>query len=252
MVKSTQYISYFLNFILLIFIIAICGALFSLGDRIPDIEIPALLRIIMECVFYFIVLFLFYSDRRLDIDIWVRSLLLFLILRIFMSLANGIVFTVMSTDGVSFPEAFRSALYGNPIIHIIQFLATPFLAFPVVFGYAKAQSEKELEEFAEFEEEEALAVDYIPPGQIKEQTIPMRIWEQFFQTENAEEIQALLDGIKLSAYTKQLVMPKKEEPKQISDIGELLKDLLPPEEQEGAEVQMEELSEMEEVQTEEV
>ncbi len=227
MKKFTQYISYFLNVVLLLFIVAICGALFSLGNRVPDFGIPTIVRIVIEVVYYVLVLFLFYSDKKFDMDIWIRSLLIFVIARILLGMLNAIVFTILS-DEVNFSTAFASAAYGHSLIHIIQFLAIPFLAFPVVFGYSRAQSEKEFDEFDEFDDEEKTATEYIPTGQIEEQIIPLKIWRQFFETEDQEELQSLLKGVKLSPYAKSLVIPQ-ETTQSVSGIQDILNELLPEE-----------------------
>ncbi|MCD6595926.1 hypothetical protein J7L68_09685, partial [bacterium] len=225
--KSMQYISYFLNVVLLFFIVAICGAIFSLGAKVPDFGLPIIVRIIIELVYYISVLFLFYSNGKFDIDIWIRSLLLFVIIRISLGLLNTIVFTIMA-DEITFSVAFNGAMYGHPLIHFIQFLSIPFLAFPIVFGYSRAQTEKEFNEFDKFNEEGNSAVEYIPIGQIEEQIIPLKIWQQFFKTEDREELQSLLKGIKLSPYAKNLVIPQ-EATKSVSDIEDILNELIPSE-----------------------
>ena len=229
MSKTSQYIGYFLNLVLLFFIVAIGSALFSLGERIPSIPLPAGARLGLEVIFYVLILFFFYSDRKFDIDIWIRSLLLFLILRIFQSLSCCIVIKVIAGDSITFANAFRSALYEHSILHIIQFLSIPFLAFPIIFGYARAQTEKEIEEFSQYIEEEELGQKAPLPLDMEEQIIPIRIWKEFFQTESVEDVKALLTGIKLSDYLKNIVAPEEEEIQTVSDISDLLKELIPTE-----------------------
>jgi len=227
--KTAQYIGYFLNLVLLFFIVAIGSALFSLGERIPSIPLPAGARLGIEVIFYVLILFFFYSDRKFDIDIWIRSLLLFIILRIFQSFSCCIVIKVIAGDSITFANAFRSALYEHSILHMIQFLSIPFLAFPIIFGYARAQTEKEIEEFSQYIEEEELVQKAPSPLDMEEQIIPIRIWKEFFQTESVEDIKALLTGIKLSDYLKNIVAPEEEEVQTVSDISDLLKELIPTE-----------------------
>ncbi|MCD6531401.1 hypothetical protein J7K99_03025 [bacterium] len=234
MVKKSQYIAYFLNLILVLFLVAVCTALFSLEGKVQMFNLPALVRVLLEIIFYAAVLFLFYSNRTIEPDLWLRAVLMFVVFRVGIALLNAIAFTIAGPEGTTFSAGFRAALFGNPTIHLIEFLAVPFFAFPFIFEYAKSQAGKEIEELAEYEESESEFAERIPPGQIESQIVPIRLWRQFFLTENADELRELLSGVRLSSYTKTLVMPAPEETEEVPEIAKLLDDLLPQEVGESA------------------
>ena len=234
MVKKSQYIAYFLNLVLVLFLVAVCTALFSLEGKVQMFSLPAMVRVLLEIIFYAAVLFLFYSERTIEPDLWLRAVLMFVVFRVGIALLNAIAFTIAGPEGTTFSAAFRAALFGNPIIHLIEFLTVPFFAFPFVFEYAKSQTEKEIEELTEYEESESEFAERIPPGQIESQIVPVRLWRQFFLTEDAEELRELMAGVRLSSYTKTLVMPAPEETEEVPEIAKLLDDLLPPEVSESA------------------
>ncbi len=228
--KRSQYVVYILNGVLGLFLVAVCTALFSLGDKVSFFQFPVLLRIFLELIFYAGILFFFYSNRTVEPDIWVRSALVFIMVRVGLALLNAVAFTIAGPSGTTFSSAFSAALFKNPVIHLLEFLTVPFFAFPFVFEYARSQAEHELEELGEFEESETELAEQIPPGQMENQIVPVKLWKQFFLTENPEEIKDLLGGVKLSSYTKALVMPAPEEPEEeVPEIARLLEDLLPPE-----------------------
>ncbi|MCD6532193.1 hypothetical protein J7K99_07100, partial [bacterium] len=81
MAKKSKYIAYFLNLILVLFLVAVCTALFSLEGKVQMFNLPAMVRVLLEIIFYAAVLFLFYSERTIEPDLWLRAVLMFVVFR---------------------------------------------------------------------------------------------------------------------------------------------------------------------------
>ncbi|MCD6417374.1 hypothetical protein J7M00_01160 [bacterium] len=224
--KSSNYIVFFLIFVLFIFIIAMNSALFSIGNKLPQFTLPIWAKILLEIILYAGVLYLFYSERRVNIDIWLRAFLIFIGVRILLGLGSAVAFMfVPSPEKVAFNEAFQSALYGKSIIFLLQIIITPFLSYPIVFTYLQMQSEKMLEEeFSPIWEDEKQYIFQIPPEQLNPQVIPPRLWRQFFKDESLSDVKTLLRGIRFSDTVREQIAPS---PREADDITKLLKDIIP-------------------------
>lgn len=223
-----RYIAYFLDLALVLFIIVLCGAFFSLGDErtIPiNLSLPA--KIIGEVVYYVLVLFLFFTERRVELGVWLRSILMFIFLRVIISLGNAFVFRFISAETqISFPRAYSDAFFGYLPVYIIQVLTTPFLAYPLIMEYIRSKLREE-------EETEPVEVPQSPlpfvlkpdaPQELSTQVIRAKKWRRLVQMTDEQEVDTLLSGMVFAPSVKKVF----ENVMHMERIGEFLESIVSP------------------------
>lgn len=137
MIKFTKYIYFIINFLLMVFVVTISGAIFSLGDRGPEfLRIMFFPAIILEFIYYSLIIYFFYLGKKFVKVRFINYLIGFILMRLFLAISSGIVFRMVQGD-VNFLQGFWATMYGNTLIYMIQILSVPFLAYPFIFTYTR-------------------------------------------------------------------------------------------------------------------
>ncbi len=209
--RNKSYIIFFLSFLLLIFTVVLCAAFFSLCSMMPSPRIPLILKIFIEIFVYLSALFFFYSQLKVDLHIWIRAFVIFAFIRLVMGFSIAAIVSIMPFPGrTSFNAAVSEVFYNFPAAFIMQVLVTPFLAFPIVLGYIKTRKNEIFEQQLSIELRNiARASVPISPTEIACQVIPARLWKQFIDEEDRENLRALMKGIDFSEAIKRKMPPTK-------------------------------------------
>lgn len=226
--KAGRYIAYFLDLVLILFIIVLCGAFFSLTDeRITSLNIPSLVKVIGEFIYYLLVLFLFFTERKIELNIWLRSILMFVFLRVIISFGNALVFQFISTGTpISFPQAYSDAFLGYLPVYAIQVLTTPFLAYPLIMEYIRSRLLRE-EEVMPAEVPESPSPFVLKPDsptELSSQVISARKWRNLLEMKDEQEASELISGMAFAPSVRKLF----ENVMHMENISKFLEDIVAP------------------------
>ncbi len=208
MKNTAQYIGYVFVFVLMFFLVAVSGAMYSLGNKMPSDILPSGSLILVEIAYYFAVLYLFYTNKKIATDVWLRAMLVILIVRTILALTSGYVFSFIGTEKLSLTDGFFAAIYGNWLVQLFQFAATPFLSYP--FLYASLSSTKASSRASIYTDTPVQSPQILAPNaeDVRAQAILPKQWSTLLEPKNANDTKMLLKNVRLSAFSREAVVPK--------------------------------------------
>ena len=215
MIKFTKYIYFIINFLLMVFVVTISGAIFSLGDRGPEfIHIMFFPAILLEYIYYSLIIYFVYLGKRFVKDRFVNYLIAFVLMRLFLAISSSIVFRMVQEE-VNFLQGFWAAMYGNTLIYMIQILSVPFLAYPLIFTYTRITRMRRISE--KYAMSEKLKGNIINTEELKYISLPISTGLKIIGTVSVSDKPELPDGIVLPSVVRDRIY-KAIEGKHISEI----------------------------------
>ena len=215
MIKFTKYVYFIINFLLMVFVVTISGAIFSLGDRGPEfIRIMFFPAILLEFIYYSLVIYFFYLGKKFVKVRFINYLIGFILMRLFLAISSSIVFRMVQGD-VNFLQGFWAAMYGNTLIYIIQMFSVPFLAYPLIFTYTRITRMRRISE--KYAMSEKLKENIINTEELKYISLPISTGLKIIGTVSVSDKPELPDGIVLPSVVRDRIY-KAIEGKHISEI----------------------------------
>jgi len=215
MIKFTKYIYFIINFLLMVFVVTISGAIFSLGDRGPEfLRIMFFPAILLEYIYYSLIIYFVYLGKRFVKDRFVNYLIAFVLMRLFLAVSSGIVFRMVQEE-VNFLQGFWAAMYGNTLIYMIQILSVPFLAYPFIFTYTRITRIRRISE--RYAMSEKLKGNIINTEELKYISLPISTGLKLTGTVSVSDKPEIPDWIVLPSIVRDRIY-KAIEGKHISEI----------------------------------
>ena len=215
MIKFTKYIYFIINFLLMVFVVTISGAIFSLGDRGPEfLRIMFFPAILLEYIYYSLIIYFVYLGKRFVKDRFVNYLIAFVLMRLFLAVSSGIVFRMVQEE-VDFLQGFWAAMYGNTLIYMIQILSVPFLAYPFIFTYTRITRIRRISE--RYAMSEKLKGNIINTEELKYISLPISTGLKLTGTVSVSDKPEIPDWIVLPSIVRDRIY-KAIEGKHISEI----------------------------------
>ena len=215
MIKFTKYIYFIINFLLMVFVVTISGAIFSLGDRGPEfIHIMFFPAILLEYIYYSLIIYFVYLGKRFVKDRFVNYLIAFVLMRLFLAISSSIVFRMVQEE-VNFLQGFWAAMYGNTLIYMIQILSVPFLAYPLIFTYTRITRMRRISE--KYAMSEKLKGNIINTEELKYISLPISTGLKLTGTVSISDKPEIPDWVVLPSIVRDRIY-KAIEGKHISEI----------------------------------